>query len=240
MPITLDEFREKIKAIVRAHYERTRAPLLLSHLGAEIERRQLWPEERGQRNLKQLISETCEPELQIVRDKRSPAYIAVVTPDVRAEVEDQIAKRTPVQQSIQIRLEDLARPILLAFCIDVQNQPVYVRRVPPFRYEVGAIPQDRISEHILVDAEYRRPGLRLDHPQQLPSADKHDLENRIQKWAMAHGVDLKQFMRTEEPAGSQPEDGHTALDRLLAAQPRDIAERMLIPADIAQILTRIR
>jgi hypothetical protein len=238
--MTLEEFREKIKGIVRAHYESTRTPLLLSHLGGEIERQHLWPDERGERSLKQLISETCEPELQIVRDPRSPAYIAVVTPDFRAEVEEQIAKRSTTQPSTQARLEDLARPVLLAFCIDVQNQPVYVRRIRPFRYEVGAIPQDRNSEYILVDTEYRRPGLRVDSLQQLPAADKSDLENRIQRWAIAHGVDVRQFVWAEEPSKSYLEDGRTALDRLVAAQPRDVAERMLIPADIAQILSRFR
>jgi len=240
MAITLEEFREKIKEIVRAHYAAKSTPLLLAHLGAEIEQQQLWPEERGQRSLRQLISETCEPDLQIVRDKRSPAYIAVVTPEVRADVEDQIARRSPVQSGTQVRLEDLARPVLLAFCVNIQNQPVYVRRIRPFRYDVGAIPQDRLSEYLLVEPEYRRPGLRIDHLQQLQTADKHDLSSRIQQWAIAHGVDVEQFKRTDESEANGREDRLTALDRLLAAQPREIVERMLIPADIAQILTRFR
>jgi len=238
--ISLEDFREKIKEIVRLHYGSTSSPLLLSHLGAEIERRQIWPDERGQRSLKQLISETCEPDLQIVRDPHAPAYIAVVTPDSRAGVEEQIARRSTTQPNTQTRLEDLARPVLLAFCIDVQNQPIYVHRVRPFRYEVGAIPQDKISEYIFVDPEYRRPGLRVDSLQQLPLADKSDLENRIQKWAIAHGVELRQFGWTEESSKNYSEDGRTALDRLVAAQPRDVAERMLIPADIAQTLSRFR
>ena len=62
-------------------------------LAAEIEKHDEWPTDRGQRNLKQLITETCAPDLQIVRDRRSPAYIAVVTPEVRADVEAQIADR---------------------------------------------------------------------------------------------------------------------------------------------------
>lgn len=239
MAISFEEFKEKIKEIVRAHYETKTTPLLLAHLGVEIERQQLWPEERGQRSLRQLITE-CEPDLQIVRDKHSPAYIAVVTPEARASVDDQIALRSSLQPHAQVPIEDLARPFLLAFCINIQNQPVYVRRIRPFRYEVGAIPEGRLSEYLLVEPQYRKPGLRIDHPQLLPATDKHDLLSRIQQWTVAHGVDVQQFKRTDESEPRDLEDRQTALDRLLSAQPREVAEKMLIPADIAQILARFR
>ena len=222
------------------HYAANRTPLLLAHLGAEIEKGDEWPTDRGQRNLKQLITETCAPDLQIVRDRRSPAYIAVVTADVRADVEAQIADRFAETDAVPVRLEEIVKPVLLAFCVNVQNQPVYVKRTKPFRYEVGSIPPDRAADYLLVEPEYRRPGLRIDHPQLLPLSDRKNLESLIQKWAAVHGVQVEQFSRIDQDEREPSEAGRSALDRLLAAQSPDVAQRMMIPADIAQTLSRIR
>jgi hypothetical protein len=240
MPIPPDEFQQKIKNRVLTHYAASRTPLLLAHLGTEIEKNDEWPTDRGQRNLKQLITETCAPDLQIVWDRRSPAYIAVVTPDIRADVEAQIADRFADKDAVPVRLEEIVKPVLLAFCINVQNQPVYVKRTRPFRYEVGSIPPDRATDYILVEPEYRRPGLRIDHPHLLPLSDRKNLESLIQKWTAVHGVQVEQFSRIDQDEREPSEAGRTALDRLLASQPPDVAQRMMIPADIAQILSRIR
>lgn len=173
--------------------------------------------------------------------QRSPAYVAVVTPEVRADVEAKIAARLGERDTTQVRLEEIARPVLLAFCVNVSSQPVYIRRTRPFRYEVGTIPEERASEYILVEQEFRRPGLRIDNPQKLSLSERRDLESGIQKWAAVHGVEIDQFSRLDQDEKDEPSDtGKTGLDRLLAAQPHDVAQRMLIPADIAQILSRIR
>ena len=240
MPITPDQFQQRIKDRVRAHYAADRTPLLLAHLGAEIERNDEWPTDRGQRNLKQLITETCAPDLQIVWARRSPAYIAVVTPDVREDVEAQIADRFADKDAVPVRLEEIVKPVLLAFCVNVQNQPVYIKRTKPFRYEVGSIPPDRTTDYILVEPEYRRPGLRIDNPHLLSLSDRKDLESLIQKWAAVHAIQMEQFSRIDQDEKEPSEAGRTALDRLLGAQSPDVAQRMMIPADIAQILSRIR
>lgn len=51
---------------------------------------------------------------------------------------------------------------------------------------------------------------------------------------------MEQFSRVDQDEKELSEVGRTALDRLLTAQPPDIAQRIMIPADIAQILSRIR
>ena len=239
MPIPPEEFQERIKTIVRAHYAKNRAPLLLAHLGAEIEKKDAWPSDRSGRSLKQLIKECAGPDLQLVWDKRYPAYIAVVTPEVRSDVETQIAERHGNSEVVPVRLEDIARPVLLAFCVDVHNETVYIRRSRPFRYEIGTLSPDRASEYIIVEPEYRRAGLRVDRLQLLALSDRRDLEACIQKWAAVHGLQVEQFSRLNQDEKEAPDAGKTALDRLLAAQPQDVAQRLLIPADIAQILTRI-
>lgn len=236
MPIPSEDFPNRLITIVREHYARTRTPLLLAHLGVRIEKEDLWPEDRGQRSLKQLINERCGSALSIIFDRRSPAYVAVVTPDVRADVEEQMAKRLGDKETIPVRLEELARPVLLAFCINVQNQHVYIRRTRPFRYEIGQLPVEVATEYVLIEPEYRKPGLRVEHLNQLPTSDRRDLENLIQKWAIVHSLDVAQFSQEKEAIDS----GKTALDRLMAAQPPDIAHRLLVPADIASVLSKIR
>ncbi len=240
MSITPEEFKDKITAMVRAHYATNRTPLLLARLGTDLDKADAWPSDRGQRNLKQLIKDCAAPDLDIIWDKRSPAYIAVVTPDVRDAVLAQIEERLSYNKTVAVRLEDIARPVLLAFCIDTHDQPVYVRRSRPFRYEIGNLIPDHASEFVHVEPEYRRAGLRIDRLQSLPLSDKRDLEGRIQKWASAHDLQMEQFSRLDGDDKEVADSGKTALDRLLAAQPQDIAQRLMIPADIAQILARIR
>lgn len=241
MPISPEEFKEKIKAIVRDHYAASRTPLLLAHLGATIEKDDAWPADRGERSLKQLLKERAAPDLGIVWDKRSPAYIAVVTPEVRSEIEAQIAQRQRTEEPATVRLEELARPVLLAFCVRVPDgTPVYVRRSRPFRYEIGPVSPDQASQYIIVESEYRRPDLRIDNPHLLQVSDRRDLEGRIQRWATVHALQLEQFSKLDQEVKEATDYGKTALDRLLEAQPQDVAQRLLIPADIAQILGRLR
>lgn len=164
----------------------------------------------------------------------------MVTQDVRDAVLAQMEEKLGNSTTIAVRLEDIALPVLLAFCIDKRDQPIYVRRFRPFKYEVGILSPERASEFVLVEPEYRRPGLRVDRLQSLPLNDRRDLDGRIQKWASVHGLQMDQFSRLDQDDKEVADTGKTALDRLLAAQPPDVAQRLMIPADIAQILARIR
>jgi hypothetical protein len=112
--------------------------------------------------------------------------------------------------------------------------------VHPFRYEVGEVDPEQASNYVLVETEYRRPGLRVERLQSLSPVDRADLANRIQRWAVAHGLTVEQFYKSDKDAKDVIADGGTALDRLLAAQAPDVAPRLMIPADIAQILSRLR
>src|ERR1035438_4654128 len=115
MAITPEEFKDRITAMVRTHYATNRAPLLLAHLGTDLDKADAWPSDRGQRSLKQLIKDCAAPDLDIVWDKRSPAYVAVDTQDVRDAVLAQIEERLGNNKTIAVRLEDIVRPVLLAF-----------------------------------------------------------------------------------------------------------------------------
>ena len=80
MPTTPEEFKEKVTAMVQAHYAAHRTPYSLHILERISTKPMLRPLDRGQRSLKQLIRDYAAPAVDIVWDKRSPAYIAAVTP----------------------------------------------------------------------------------------------------------------------------------------------------------------
>ena len=177
--------------------------------------------------------------LQIVRDPRSPAYIAVAPATEVFRVNETIARRAEKLET-PIRLEDIARPVLLAFCATVPaGSAVYVSRSRPFRYTTIPIEADRAFEWILIEPQYRRPGLRIENLSSLNHEDRHDLATRIQNWCVAHDIRPEQFSRS--PQNAPPaEMAPTALDRLLAAQKPEIIHAIVIPADIAQILSRMK
>ena len=54
-----------------------------------------------------------------------------------------------------------------------------------------------------------------------------------------HGLPIEHFSRLDQDGKDVADSGKTTR-RLLAAQPPDIAQRLMIPADIAQILARLR
>lgn len=240
MSISSEQFKEKVKSLVRAHYETEQSPLLLAHLGVAIEKENAWPDDRNGRGLKRLLRDLLYPELDLIWDERSPEFIAVVTPDVRAKVLEQIERRQKSADNTLL-LERIARSILLAFCIYVPGEePVYVRRSPPFRYELKPPDPEVAGQYLIVEPEYRRPGLRIDRLDQLDPADRTDLSERIKNWAAAHGVAVEQFFHSDEARLGAALSDQTALDRLVAAQLPEIARRLLIPADIAQMLARHR
>jgi hypothetical protein len=213
---------------------------MLAHLGLAIERDNAWPDDRNGRGLKRLLKDLLPTELEVVSDRRSPAYIAVVTPEVREEIEAQIeARRQDAERSV--RLEDIARPILLAFCVRVPNDSlVYVRRARPYRYELKPPDREVAGEYLIVEPKYRRPGLRVDRLDQIPRKDRMDLADRIKEWAESHGTSIEQFFRSEQDQVAPGSIAQTALDRLLAAQSPEIASRLILPGDIAQLLARHR
>jgi hypothetical protein len=239
MPLPANEFAERLKVLVDQHYAANAdRPLLLSQLGTLLEKQDLWPEQRNNRSLKQLIEQMPELGLHILRDPKSPAFITVTPTQLLPKVQETIAKRS-MSETPQVRLEEIAWPILLAFCIETpQGTPVYVSRTRPFRF-IKAIPVDQPSNWILVDEECRRPGLRLDKLNALRAEDRLALATSIQNWCLKHDLRVEQFFPHDQDGASESTSPN-ALDRLLAAQTPDVARALVIPADIAQALARMK
>ncbi len=225
---------------MRDHYSRSRSPLLLAALGLELNRKDAWPTDRRGRSLKQLIADLISPELQTASDPGSPAYVAVFRPEDREVVDRAISLRRATP-SAGPALGDLARPVLLAFCVHAQaGAPVYLRRRAPFRYWIGTLPPDMQPDYVPVEPEYRRPGLKVGSPGALPPADRMDLVEKIANWATVHGIDLQELASFKPQPSSAYSESGSALERLLAAQPADLGRAIVIPADIALALSRMR
>ncbi len=198
----------------------------------------LWPVEGEARSLKEWL-QTLAPDLTVVQDEQSPARVAIVTPAKAAIVEETLLQLRTTQL-----VQALARPVLLAFCIrGNEEQPVFLTRRPPFRFTLVE-PADAQS-YFVIPPEFRLPGLHLRAAAQMPSNEIAALGTTIERWAAERGVDLsaltKAAAEAERGPGEEPTAGTlSALDRLIAAQRPNLRSDLVVPADIAALLSRHR
>jgi hypothetical protein len=129
MPLDLDALVASLRKIVVEHYERDSSPLLLSDLGGLLRKQNLWPSgENEGKTLRKIIEDAHDPDLVIVRDRNSPAYVAVTTEAAKNVVEQYIERRSQSTSAIP-DLEALPRSVLLAFCVRPENgKGVFLRR----------------------------------------------------------------------------------------------------------------
>jgi hypothetical protein len=228
-----DSFIENLRRMVAEHYEKDSSPLLLSSLGATLRKQNLWPCDGAEgRTLREFIEAAHDPDLSIVRDKNSPAYVAITTKASKEVVEQFIERR---RQSISTipDIEALPRAVLLAFCVrQLPGQPVFIRKSPPFRYVTGEPTGEDNGQFLRIDERYRRPGLKIEHAAELSASDRLDLQTKIAAWSKDNGVQLEDFYQFRIKKGGN------ALERLLAAQPPGVASRIMIPGDIALKLSQ--
>lgn len=223
-----------IRELVEKHYrENSGSPLLLSDLGEALRKQELWPLVEWQgKNLREFIQESSDPDLLIVRDKNSPAYIAVTTRASKDVVEQFISRRAQAQAIIP-DLEALPRSVLLAFCVQQESgKRVFLRRSPPYRYLVETPTGEHERDFILVEDRYRRPGLKVGDVSEMTAADRLDLQTKIAAWSRDNGIQLGKFYRDWEKKNTN------ALERLVEAQAPEIAKKLVIPGDIALLLVQ--
>jgi hypothetical protein len=226
---------KEVRRIVEEHYSKQSSPLLLSDLGYRLRELNLWPskEADGKTPLRQFIEAAHDPDLCIVRDRNSPAYVAVTTAAAKSVVEKWIERRGQTTATIP-DLEALPRSVLLAFCVHVDpGQHVFLQRTSPFKYEI-CDPEEGagLEQFVEINDRYRRPGLKLTSLSELNASDRLDLQTRIATWSRDKNIPVEDFYRV---AGKKHAN---ALERLLAAQPPGVADKIMIPGDIALLLSR--
>ncbi|OMG60080.1 hypothetical protein [Brevundimonas sp. ZS04] len=209
-------------------------PLMLSSLGQDLRKHGLWPIENDKRSLAAFLSEEIGA-VVLRSDPTATAYVVVV-PKGQEALADKAFERRRGQQL----LKRLPRALLLAFCVDT-NAPVSVRLNPaPLRYVVGDLP-DEVGEWAAVEANFRTPGLFVPEDRGLPVADADLLLAHLTAWADLHAVDL--FELASRPARevappAVPELAANALERLYAAQAEALRDKLVVPVDIALLLSR--
>jgi hypothetical protein len=103
-------------------------------------------------------------------------------------------------------------------------------KYPPFKYATGSRDQVDPDQYVEIEERYRRPGLNLSA--ELNASDRLDLQTKIAAWSKDTNIPIETFyMHT-------PKRQQNALERLIAAQPHGVAERIMIPGDIALLLSR--
>lgn len=224
---------DKVRELVNGHYARTSAPLLLSKLGLALREQNAWPPAgHDGSSLQKFIESLGDNDLQIVRDPAVPAYIAVATRDSLAAVSGVIANRTKASTTVP-DLEELPRSVLLAFCAQQNSgESVYLSKEFPFKYRTSPPSIDDRDQYWEVPPRYRRNGLMMSAVTGLGAADRLDLQKKIAKWCLDNGVSIESLYRHQNARSAN------ALERLIAAQPPGVAARMLIPSDIALLLSR--
>ena len=223
------EILKKIQEIVTSHYSQRSDPLLLADLGIRLETN-LKP---FGKTLAQLIVAANNPDLIIVRDENTPAFVVVTTSQSKPLVEAWIERRKKIT-SIVPDLGDLPRSVLIAFCVPKQpHEKVYICNSAPFRYEIKPIDAGHDPEMIEIEERYRRPGLKISTLAALSATDRLDLQTKIVTWSKDKNVSLGRFNEV-----AQSKKSTNALERLLAAQRDGIAEKIMVPGDIALLLVR--
>lgn len=144
-----------------------------------------------------------------------------------AELRQQIEEDSASQHQEANSFRALPAPVQIAFCVrTASGEHVAIETVRPFRFAKITVPELIRSTQRIVPESYRRPGLAL---------KSASLEDRAALWRL--------FLAWCESAKLDPaifRQGETtnALARLIAAQPADLISRLVIPADIAQILLK--
>jgi hypothetical protein len=219
---------EAIRIRVRDHYAKTEAPYLLSTLGLELRKDGLWPSDASE-NLRSFVEHASDPELQILRNPNLSAKIAIT--DSKHKISVQAALNQAVGQRVGIG--NLPRPIVLAFCTkSAPGQPIFVRREPPNNFQSQLPAPEEMDLFWTIPPSLRLPSIDFVSFSQLSPEDRSLLRMNIQTWAAEQKVPV-----AFSPAPRKIE-GSSALKRLVEAQAEPLRRSLVIPADIALLLSK--
>ncbi|MER8748043.1 hypothetical protein NKH57_02000 [Mesorhizobium sp. M1050] len=210
---------------VEGHYKSPNPePLLLSRFGQQ--HKELLAELKAEFvSLKAAVRAAGEDRIRFIDTTVGREAIAPVA--IAAELQLQIQEDSASRQQAANYFESLPTPVQIAFCVRTDaGENVAIDTVRPFRFaKVTAPDLVRPTQRIIPDV-YRRPGLSL---RTASLQDRETLWRLFLAWSSEANVDPGIFRQGE---------ASTALGRLLAAQPADLIPRLVIPADIAQILLK--
>ena len=216
---------ERLIVAVQEHYQQENPPpLLLSSFGQR--NKELLTELKAEfGSLKAAVRAAGEDQIRFV--DTTVGREAVAPSGLAADLQLQIQEDTASQRQAANYFDCLPAPVTIAFCVRTEvGEHIALDIVRPFRFaKVTAPALIRPTQRIIPDA-FRRPGLQL---RTASVQEREALWRLFSAWADNVGVDPAIFSHGETT---------TALARLISAQPADIIPRLVIPADIAQILLK--
>jgi hypothetical protein len=236
--MTMQDIRDTVLDLARTHYQDSDEPIYLAGLGMTLRNQSLWPIDGEKRSLKDWLT-TLEPELRVVQNERSPARVAIVTPE-KAELVEALL----LDLNHSHLVNTLVRSVLLAFVVrGDEDAPVFLARRPPFKYTL--VKPDNLEDFHTISAEFRIPGLKLTAVSKMAASEVGKLGSNIQRWADTNRIKLETLTKAAAQAQLAPLDEvavgtMSALDRLLAAQRPEVRAGLVVPADIAVLLSRHR
>lgn len=230
---------DRLVSLVAAHYAHPPlAPLLLSQLGIQARAAGIVDGGQGSGQLTTLIRNIGLNRLVIVCPGEDKARSAVALPSNANEVK-QLLGNVSVYNAEAQRFIGLPRALQVAFCVRTDpGEAVSVTTSLPFRYEKFKANMQPGSGHVVIDEEFRKPGLRL---QDASNEKKAALWQCFQRWAESKEISTEPFLQVRPVAEVRHgiADSHpTAFSRLLQAQSIEIRGKLVFPADIVEILLR--
>jgi hypothetical protein len=228
---------DDITALVSSYYSNPHTGvLMLSNVGALLSKEDKWPpRDEDKRTLTEIAEST--PGITLVRDVTAPSFIVVVPQGKEGLADEAIAQR-----KTRYFLRGLPRPVIVAFCLEVEEgKRVFLALNPRPIYYIGFVAPD--AEHVEVDEDLRLPGLKVDELAALDGGDVAALEANIRAWCSRHEIPIAFLSgpRSREVTPKSPPAEKTpvsALERLYAAQSVEFAHRLIVPIDIALMLSR--
>ncbi|WP_287104765.1 hypothetical protein [Brevundimonas sp.] len=162
-----------------------------------------------------------------IADSR-PGREVIAPADRAADIGNEVQQLSATARAAGSSFDSLPKSVQIAFCVRTEAGEIVTLRVTsPFDYKrikVGELVRPGFR---VIAEEYRKPGLALSSA---TVQDKQALWQQFLAWAQQEQLDPSTFQAAKKDSN--------ALARFLAAQPSDIIGRIVIPADIAEILLR--
>lgn len=216
----------KLVEAVEAHYALPDAPPLLASRFGQSNKVLLNDLKGVYGSLLAAVRAAGEDRLKIADTRRGREVIA---PAYRAaDIGNEIQQLSATTEAAGSSFDSLPKSVQIAFCVRTEaGETVTLRVTPPFDYK-RIKTSDLVRPGFRIIAEdYRKPGLAL---ASATAQDKQTLWQQFLAWAQQEQLDPATFQAAKRDSN--------ALARFLAAQPSDIIGRIVIPADIAEILLR--
>ena len=223
----LNNLRAFILDAVKRHYQQTERPFWLASLGSAITRATdvRLPEGVG---LARFIESQTSSELSLVRDEQNPKVVAVAEVSNHGRVADQIHSSSTCHRLPNARVPHSLR---VAFCRELApDERIYFRVRTPFKYVIAKEQPD--PSFVEIEEKYRLSGVHVTKGVPLEDDEEQRLQSSIDRWI--HANRLEGAFRGRRESRSR----ETALHRLVQAQRPELQKSLVIPADIALLLSQ--